>query len=270
MKIAIIGYGKMGRMIESIALEKGHTIGARIDISNQDLLSRDSLRQHDVAVEFTGPETAYQNIKKCLDAGLPVVSGSTGWTDRLEELAELCRKVDGSFLYASNFNLGVNILFHLNRQLASIMNRQELYRVRMTEIHHTQKKDAPSGTALSLAGDIIASIDRIRDWTLIGPAESSRGIEGGNSADRDAGRATGGSTDGKISEAKPADILMIEAVREGEIPGIHEITYESAFDSLSVRHSAKDRRGFATGAILAAEYVCEKKGLFTMKDVLDL
>ena len=252
MKIAIIGYGKMGRMIESIATEKGHTIGSRIDVENQDLLSPDNLRQNDMAIEFTAPETAFGNISKCLDAGIPVVSGSTGWTGRLNELAERCRKEEGSFLYASNFSLGVNLLFYMNRQLASIMNNHEQYDVRMSEIHHIQKLDAPSGTALTLAEEILEKMERKSSWSLENPDKKEKHKD---SIDKS----------GDASEK-----LKIEAIRAGKVTGVHEIIYESGYDSLSIRHAAKDRRGFAMGAVLAAEYLLGKKGFFTMKDVLNL
>ncbi|MFC2116983.1 4-hydroxy-tetrahydrodipicolinate reductase [Bacteroidota bacterium] len=246
MNIAIIGYGKMGRMIESLAIEKGHTIGSCIDVDNQDLLSVDNLRQHDVAIEFTTPETSFDNVSKCLDAGLPVVSGSTGWTDRLEELAKRCENENGSFLHASNFSLGVNLIFYLNRHFASIMNRHEQYDVRMSETHHTQKLDAPSGTAISLAEDILGEIARKNSWSL-----------------EDADNLPGNSVEAK-------ELLMIQAIREGKVAGIHEVIYESEYDTLSIRHEAKDRRGFAKGAILAAEFLQGKKGFFTMKEVLNL
>jgi 4-hydroxy-tetrahydrodipicolinate reductase len=246
MKIAIIGYGKIGRIIESMAIEKGHNIGSRIDIDNQELLSLDNLRQHDVAIEFTRPETAFENILKCLEAGLPVVSGTTGWTENVGKLIEICRKKNGSFLYASNFSLGVNILFHLNRYLATVMNRHEQYNVQMSEIHHTQKLDAPSGTALTLAKDLLEEINRKEGWALRTPGDSV------------------------LSSGSGKDKLMIEAIRRGTVAGVHEVSYESEFDILSIRHEAKDRRGFANGAIMAAEFIHDKKGFFTMKEVLDL
>lgn len=260
MKIAIIGYGKIGRMIETIAREKGHEIGSCIDIDNQELMSADNLVKHDVAIEFTRPETARDNISKCLDAGLPVVSGTTGWTDKLDEIAERCRREEGSFLYASNFSLGVNILFYLNRKLAGVMSVQSQYDVSLKEIHHDGKLDAPSGTALTLAGDILAAVERKKDWSLKGPASADRGS--GQETDAPAG------TDADTGDT--TDSLMIEAVREGTVPGVHEIIYESEFDSLSIRHSAKDRRGFALGAVMAAEFIRDRKGFFTMKEVLDL
>ncbi len=237
MRIAIIGYGKMGHMIETIATDRGHEIGSTIDLGDEHLLASENLRQHDVAIEFTTPGTAFDNIVRCLDAGLPVVSGTTGWTDGLDELKTRCEKENLSFLYASNFNLGVNIMAHLNRQLAGIMNRYEQYDVDITEIHHTEKLDAPSGTALSLAEAILKHIDRKKGWTLSG---------------------SGGK-----------DELQIRAVREGNIAGIHEVNYRSEFDEMTLRHAAKDRRGFAIGAVLAAEFIKEKRGFFTMEDLLD-
>ncbi len=238
MKIAIIGYGKMGKMIETIATERGHTIGSIIDLGDEHLMDPDHLDQHDVALEFTSPSTAFENISKCLDAGLPVVSGSTGWTDRIGELINRCRAEYLGFVYASNFSLGVNILFSLNERLATIMQNHPAYDVRMTEIHHIQKLDAPSGTALTLAEGIMGHVSRKKRWVL---QESGR--------DED---------------------LWINAIRAGKVTGVHEVMYESAFDSLSIRHSAKDRRGFATGALMAAEFIKDRKGFFTMKDVLGL
>jgi 4-hydroxy-tetrahydrodipicolinate reductase len=257
MKIAIIGYGKMGKMIESIAIEKGHSIGSCIDVDNQELLEPESLAQHDVAIEFTRPETAASNISKCLDAGVPVVSGTTGWTGNLATLKDRCIKENGSFLYASNFSLGVNILFHLNQKLASIMNHQEQYDVRIKEVHHTQKLDAPSGTALTLAEDILAEIERKNTWELGALPESDR-------------IANAGKEDADGLNQATTDKLIIEALREGQVAGIHEVVYESEYDEISLRHSAKDRRGFAMGAVLAAGFIHDKKGFFTMKDILDL
>ena len=238
----------MGHIIESIALSRGHEIGSTIDLGDEDLMNPENLSNHDVAIEFTSPDSAYNNIKLCLDAGLPVVSGSTGWTDQLENLKSICLKEGGSFLYASNFSLGVNILFHINRLLANIMNKYKQYDVEIKEVHHTKKLDAPSGTALSLAEDILKEIDRKKNWIL-----SEEGSETG-------------------SESEPASEteLKINAIREGVVPGIHEVHYDSEFDELILSHSAKDRRGFALGAVLAAEFLKDKKGYYTMDDVLKL
>jgi 4-hydroxy-tetrahydrodipicolinate reductase len=238
MKIAIIGYGKMGKMIETTAKKRGHTIGSTIDLGDEDLMAQDNLDQHDVAIEFTSPSTAFDNISKCMDAGLPVVSGSTGWTDRIGELQKRCETEHLGFVYGSNFSLGVNILFSLNERLASIMQNYEAYDVSMTEIHHTQKLDAPSGTALTLAEGIMENISRKKQWVLQDNARD--------------------------------DDLWINAIRTGNVTGVHEVTYESVYDSISIKHSAKDRSGFATGAVLAAEFIKDRKGFFTMKDVLQL
>jgi 4-hydroxy-tetrahydrodipicolinate reductase len=238
MKIAIIGYGKMGKMIEAIARERGHAIGSIIDLGDEGLLTPENLGQHDVAIEFTSPSSAFDHVSKCMDAGLPVVSGSTGWTDRLAELKDRCRAENLGFVYASNFSLGVNILFSLNERLAKIMQDHASYDVSMTEIHHVHKLDAPSGTAITLAEGILDNISRKKQWVL-----------------QDSGRP---------------EELMIHAIREGQVTGVHEVVYESSFDSLTIKHSAKDRRGFATGALIAAEFIKDRKGFFTMKDVLGL
>jgi 4-hydroxy-tetrahydrodipicolinate reductase len=238
MKIAIIGYGKMGKMIETMAKERGHTIGSVIDIDDHNLMTPKNLRQHDAAIEFTTPDTAFDNISKCLDAGIPVVSGSTGWTNRLEELKIRCQEENLGFVYASNFSLGVNILFSLNERLAGIMDTQTQYDVQMTEIHHIHKLDAPSGTAKSLAEGIMENISRKKKWVL--------------------------------EETRHKEDIWINAIRAGKVTGVHEVIYESPADSISIKHSAKDRRGFAQGALIAAEYLQGKTGFFTMKDVLNL
>ena len=238
MKIAIIGYGKMGKIIEATARERGHTIGSIIDMGDEQLMAPDKLDQHDVAIEFTSPATAFDNISKCMDAGLPVVSGSTGWKDRIGELKNRCKAEYLGFVFASNYSLGVNILFSLNERLAAIMQNHEAYDVSMTEIHHTQKLDAPSGTAITLADGILGKVSRKKQWVL-----------------KDSGKD---------------EDLWINAIRTGKVTGVHEVIYESVFDSLSIKHSAKDRRGFATGALVAAEFIKDRKGFFTMKDVLGL
>lgn len=238
LTIAIIGYGRMGRMIEATALERGHKIGSRIDLGDEHLMSPDHLQDQDIAIEFTGPDTAFRNITRCLDAGLPVVSGSTGWTRHLEEVRARCENEGLPFFYASNFSLGVNILFHINKRLARIMDRYPQYDVTLREVHHIRKLDAPSGTAISLAQDILDGMERKTRWTM--------------------------------EEAVGPDDLKIQPVREGDVPGIHEVRYESEFDELSLRHSARDRRGMALGAVMAAEYLIGKKGFHTMADLLQL
>ena len=235
MKIAIIGYGKMGKVIEQVALERKHEILFKFDIDNQDQFTTENLKKVDVAIEFSTPDAAYNNVKKCLDANVPVVSGTTGWNDKLLELRDIAIRENKPFFYSANFSIGVNILFHLNKILAKIMNRFPEYELSITEIHHVHKKDAPSGTAIKLAQDIIDHLDRKNSWTL-GLAEK--------------------------------DQIHISAIREDEIPGIHEITYDSQYDTISLKHSAKSRKGFALGAVLAAEFLVGKKGFFTMEDLL--
>jgi 4-hydroxy-tetrahydrodipicolinate reductase len=238
MKIAIIGYGKMGKMIEEAAAEKGHTTGLVIDLINQSDLTVQKLAGHDVAIEFTTPASAWHNISVCFDAEMPVVSGTTGWHDRIPEIKERCLKENQAFVYSSNFTIGVNILFNINRQLARLMNPLHQYKPRIEEIHHTKKLDAPSGTAISLAQGVMDEIPHLKNW--------------------------------KLTDIPDNQTLPVKAIRADDIVGIHEIIYESDLDTLSVRHSAKSRKGFALGAILAAEFILNKKGFFTMEDVLGI
>jgi 4-hydroxy-tetrahydrodipicolinate reductase len=238
MKIALVGYGKMGRTIEQTALKRGHEIVSIIDIDNTEDFESEAFRSADVAIEFTVPSTAFDNYRKCFAAGIPVVSGTTGWLNRLEEIKRLCAGGENTFFYASNFSIGVNIFFAVNKFLAKVMNQFPQYDVAMTETHHIHKLDSPSGTAITLAGDIISRIDRKGNWVL--------------------GKA-----------AKPTDIAL-NAFREGEVLGTHEIIYESETDSISIRHEAKSRQGFALGAVLAAEFTVGKKGFLSMDDLLKL
>ena len=238
MKAAIIGYGKMGREIERILTERGHEAALIIDTDNAHELDAAHLAGIDAALEFTMPETAYRNIRTCIECGVAVVSGTTGWTERLHEAEALCRQHGGAFFYASNYSIGVNVFFEVNRKLAELMNRFGTYDVTVEETHHTQKKDAPSGTAITLAGDILDRIDRKTHWTS-----------------------------GTTTEP---DALEIASVRRSVVPGIHTVTYESEADVLSITHCAKNRCGFATGAVMAAEFVAGKKGIFSMKDLLGL
>lgn len=236
MKIALIGYGKMGRIIERIALERGHEIVCRIDVDNQDDFASEAFRSADVAIEFTAPQVAVDNYKRAWAAGVPVVSGTTGWTERMPEVRREIAEKGYTLFWASNFSLGVNIFFELNRHLAKIMNHMTDYEVDMTEIHHVQKLDAPSGTAVTLAEDILANIDRKDKWVL--------------------------------GKAGAANELSIEAIREGQVPGTHIVRYDSTVDTLTISHEAKSREGFALGAVLAAEFTCGKQGFFGMKDLL--
>jgi len=238
MKIALIGYGRMGREIESAAVEKGHEIILKVDKDNRFELDSEKFRSADVAIEFTTPETAFDNIRACFKAGVPVVCGTTGWTGMLKEAERLCSENDQAFFYASNFSIGVNILFRLNRWLAGVMNRFPEYDVQVSEVHHIHKKDAPSGTAIKLAEEIIDAIERKTVWEG-GPAESS-------------------------------DKLAVLSERKGEVPGDHTVNYISGSDTLEINHRSHNRKGFAQGAILAAEFLKGKKGVFNMGDLLDI
>ena len=238
MKIALIGYGKMGKAIEIIALQKGHEIVLKIDVDNAHELTKDFLTGADVAIEFTGPSSAVENIKKCIDAGTPVVSGSTGWLDRWNEVDKYCTQNNGSLLYASNYSIGVNLFFELNKYLAKLMEPYGDYDVQMEEVHHTQKKDAPSGTAITLAEQVLEFVGRKKSWV---------------------NRHTG-----------TADELQIISERIDPAPGTHKIKYTSAIDDIEIIHTAHNRVGFAGGAVLAAEFLAGKKGIYSMKDVLGL
>lgn len=238
MKIGLIGFGKMGKAIQEIAQQRGHQICWTIDSSNQHLLNNEMLKQANVAIEFTNPHSALQNVSKCLEVGVPVVCGSTGWTSSLSTAEKLCKEKNGSFIYASNFSVGVNLFFELNKKLAALMINQPNYEVIVEEIHHTQKKDAPSGTAISLAEQILEILDRKKQWV------------------------------NDISD-NPEDLEIISQ-RIDPTPGTHSIKYSSVIDDIEIIHTAHNRTGFATGAVKAAEYIADKKGIFTMKDVLGL
>jgi 4-hydroxy-tetrahydrodipicolinate reductase len=238
MKIALIGYGKMGKSIEEIALSKGHEIVLKIDASNTSDFTKENIQKADVAIEFTGPHTAYENISKCIQWAVPVVCGSTGWLEHFEKAKKLCEENKGCLLYASNFSIGVNLFFEINKQVAALMEPYENYDVTMTETHHTEKKDAPSGTAISLAEQILAQIGRKKKWVNDSSSEASD--------------------------------LIIRSERIDPAPGTHTVSYESAIDSIEITHTAHTRKGFAGGALLAAEFANQKIGIFTMKDVLGL
>jgi len=235
MKVALIGYGKMGKAIEEVLHERGHEVVARF---TSDGIDQDLLSTADVAIEFTLPEAAVANMKQCFDLQVPVVVGTTGWQNQAEEIYQHCEKTFGAMLPASNFSLGVNIFFEINRQLARIMNSQKQYDLSVEEIHHTEKKDAPSGTAITLAEDILQEVDRKSEWEL---ASHSNGEK-----------------------------LAIEAKREKDVHGTHIIKYASAIDDIEIKHVAHNRKGFALGAVLAAEFLQGKTGIYTMKDVLNI
>ena len=231
MKIALLGYGRMGKIIERIALERGHSISHRI---TEDIESVD-LSNTDVAIDFSIPKAAFTNIKTCIKNKLPVISGTTGWLDNYEQAVNLCEAENSAFLYASNFSIGVNLFFELNEKLAKIMDPFQNYSVEIEEIHHLQKLDAPSGTAITLAEGIIANSDK-ENWNL------------------------------DVTESEKT--IPIVAKRIENVPGTHIVNYSSAVDEIEIKHTAHNRKGFAKGAVIAAEYISNKKGVFTMNDVL--
>lgn len=233
MNILLVGYGKMGKVIEGIALKRRHTITGRIDIDNQHDLEK---AKGDVAIEFSHPDAAFHNIERCLERGIPVVCGTTGWLSRKRDVENLVKIYDGTFFYASNYSLGVNIFFKVNEFLARLMNKFDEYDVRMDEIHHTEKKDAPSGTAISLAEGIIKHVNRKQKWV---------GEETENERD-----------------------LLIKSFRIAQIPGTHVVRYESPVDDLEIKHTAHSREGFGLGAVMVAEWAADKKGMLSMDDYL--
>ena len=241
MKIALIGYGKMGHIIERIALERGHEIVSKVDVDNQEEFASEAFASADVAIEFTVPSKAVENYRKAWAAGVPVVSGTTGWNAVLPELKEEIAKKGYTLFWASNFSLGVNLFFELNKRLAQMMNRYANYDVAMTEIHHTEKKDAPSGTAITLAEGILENLDRKSEWVLVDSQQSTVNSQ-----------------------------LGIEALREGKVPGTHIIKYDSAVDTITIKHEAKSREGFALGAVVAAEFLVGKPaGFYSMTDLMN-
>jgi len=236
MRVALIGYGKMGRAIEKVLLERGHTVTLTVDVDNVCDLNPGRLNGVDVAIEFSTPDTAYDNVTRCLENGIPVVCGTTAWTDRLEEAKTLCRARGGAFFYASNYSVGVNIFFKINERLAQSMNRFGDFDVTVEETHHTRKRDAPSGTAITIADGILRNIDRKKSWTL--------------------GTTT------------VAEELEVSAIRRGIVPGTHTVTWEAPEEQITMTHTVKSRNVLAEGAVLAAEFICGKKGFFTMDDLL--
>lgn len=239
MKIGLLGFGKMGKTIESLAFEQNFTVVWKIDAGERAALTDDLIRRADVVIEFTRPEAAFENVMACINAGVPVVSGTTGWTDTLPAAQKACLELQGALIWASNFSVGVNLFFALNRYLARLMNTRPEYQPAVEEWHHIHKLDAPSGTGLTLTKDIIGLLHRKDGWVL-SPAVS-------------------GQTE-----------IPITAYREGEIPGTHQISWESPIDSITIEHKAHSRTGFALGAILAARWLQDKKGVFSMADVLGI
>ena len=238
MKIALIGYGKMGKAIEGIAIERGHEIVLKISSENIHELTNQSLQLADVAIEFTNPHAAIKNITQCFETGVPVVSGSTGWLEHWEQIKSDCENKNASLLYASNFSIGVNLFFELNKKLAQLMSNRTEYDCTIEEIHHTAKKDAPSGTAITLAENTIAQNPNKKNWVL--------------------------------GETEDSNSLSIISKRIDPAPGTHIVSYNSAIDSIEIKHTAHNRIGFATGAVLAAEFLIHKKGIYNMGDVLEI
>jgi len=238
MKIALLGYGKMGHAIEEIAVKKGHEIVLKINIDNVEDMTLENLQKADVAIEFTGPESAVENLQKCFEAGVPVVCGSTGWLQKWDNIKEECSEKEGAMVYASNYSIGVNLFFELNTYLSNLMKDYDEYDVKMVEIHHTQKRDAPSGTAITLAEQILQNISSKKNW-INEPSNKKENLE-------------------------------IVSERTDPAPGIHKIKYTSAIDDIEIIHTAHNRIGFAGGAVKAAEFLVGRKGIYNMKDVLGL
>ncbi len=238
MNISLIGYGKMGKEIEKAAVERGHSVHLTIDIDNIDDLKSDKFKSSDMAIEFTNPSSVLNNLSACFDAGVPVVTGTTGWHDDINKVIEECYSKNQALLYASNFSIGVNIFFAVNKYLAEVMNSFDQYDVRIKETHHTQKLDAPSGTAINIADILINALNKKKKW-----------ISGKS---------------GSESE------IPVEAIREGDVKGVHEVIYDSEIDYIQLKHSAKTRKGFAQGAVLAAEFLQGKTGVYSMDDLLGL
>jgi len=236
MRILILGYGKMGKAIEEIAEDRGHTIAHKININNTQALKFIDHSEIDVAIEFSQPDAAFENIKYCLNNNIPVVSGTTGWLDRKSEIDELCRQNDGAFFYASNFSLGVNLFFKLNGILANMMEQQPGYKTELTEIHHTEKLDSPSGTAITLAEGLINNLSSKKSW---------------------------------VNEPSDDDtVVSIISKREPNVPGTHIIKYVAEVDEIEIKHTAKSRTGFALGSVLVAEWILDKKGVLSMMEFM--
>lgn len=233
MKIALLGYGKMGKTIEQIAIKRGHNVVLTIDKDDNDY----DITKADVAIDFSIPNVAYNNISNCINNNVPIISGTTGWLDKYDDAVALCKEKKGAFIYASNYSLGVNIFFELNKTLAKMMSALKQYNVSMEEIHHTQKLDAPSGTAISLANGVIEQHDGYNNWKL---------------------------------DKKEENTIPITAKRIEDVPGTHTVTYESEVDTINIEHIAHTRQGFALGAVVAAEWIVGKTGVFTMNDVLNI
>ena len=246
MKIALLGYGKMGKIIEKIATDRKHEIVLKIDFDNLHELTPDNLKQADVAIEFTTPSSVISNINACFEAGVPVVVGTTGWYDKLDEIKQQCEAGKHTLLYATNFSVGVNIFFHINKVLARLMNNYPYYEVQVEEIHHTQKLDSPSGTAITIAEGIIENLDAKKNWANVLVAD-------GKDSDDNVGNSA----------------LLIESYRMDSVPGTHTVIYDSEVDSIEFKHTAHNRNGFALGAVLAAEWLKDNSGFHSINDMFN-
>lgn len=235
MNIALFGYGKMGKEIEAVAIKRNHNIVLKINKANVESITAADLKKADVIIEFSTPHSVLENIKKCINAQVPVVVGTTGWYDNFSDIKKLCSEKNGTLFHATNFSLGVNLFFKVNTYLAELMNKYNNYEVSMEEIHHIHKLDKPSGTAITLAEQIIDKIDKKKKWSI---------------------------------EESNAETLFIHDVREGEVPGTHIIKYQSEVDDIEIMHKAHNRKGFALGAVIAAEFLNGKKGIYTMSDII--
>jgi 4-hydroxy-tetrahydrodipicolinate reductase len=247
MKIALLGYGKMGKIIEKIAVDRKHEIVLKIDCDNQHELTTENLQQADVVIEFSTPATVLNNMGQCFAAGVPVVVGTTGWYDNLQQVKQQCEQSNGTLLYATNFSVGVNIFFHVNRILAKLMNNYPYYDVQVEEIHHTQKMDSPSGTAITIAEGILENLDSKKAWANVLTTD-------------------GDETKG---DSIKNDELLIESFRIDSVPGTHTVLYDSEVDTIELKHTAHNRNGFALGAVLAAEWIKDKKGFHSVEDMFD-
>jgi 4-hydroxy-tetrahydrodipicolinate reductase len=246
MKIALLGYGKMGKIIEKIATDRKHEIVLKIDHDNLHELTAENLKKADVAIEFTMPGSVLGNIAKCFEAGTPVVVGTTGWYDELENIKQQCEENNNTLLYATNFSVGVNIFFHINKMLAKLMNNYPYYDVQVEEIHHTQKLDSPSGTAITIAEGIIENIDAKKSWLNVLTTDDNNNEDNINQNE-----------------------LLIESLRIDSVPGTHTVIYDSEVDSIEFKHTAHNRNGFALGAVLAAEWLQDKKGFHSVQDMFN-
>ncbi len=246
MKIALLGYGKMGKIIEKIATDRKHEIVLKIDFDNLHELTPENLKQADVAIEFTTPSSVISNINACFEAGVPVVVGTTGWYDKLDEIKKQCEDGNHTLLYATNFSVGVNIFFHINKILARLMNNYPYYEVQVEEIHHTQKLDSPSGTAITIAEGIIENLDAKKNWANVLVAD-------GKDSDDNVGNSA----------------LLIESYRMDSVPGTHTVIYDSEVDSIEFKHTAHNRNGFALGAVLAAEWLKDNSGFHSINDMFN-